>query len=413
MAIKESVYKFQIDNSDYIGLLTHYLGHLRIESLEPNFGVSLNEATIDDLPQIIEQIKAKAPKDQKLGELSLITRYRAEDSLKRVLPEFERQDYAVDRKLKKTVADIQDYISWHAAHPEDEDEDEDQDPDFPELTPLTQEEAWKVINLVHKKAPFLSVIDLPSKNCIMILDKDHLFKLSYGPAKTSIYTTSDISFDLDEGFTDAYSPCATDSPCATERSQSVPGPKELAKAFNEWVQNNRSGYIFPPSQKKIKILSDKIRQHISLAPPGLAEIIAEYAYGPKVFQTKSSLPLRSLLIPLVLLTGATAGIIAGAAFIGFSLALIAGITTLGAVLLGTKLIKNFVNKRAEEKAFHLASALNPSEKCAFDAGVAAGKSYRGYFTSWGVRASYRNYVSYTAGKQMAQKKNTHARYESR
>ena len=47
------------------------------------------------------------------------------------------------------------------------------------------------------------------------------------------------------------------------------------------------------------------------------------------------------------------------------------------------------------------SKLNQTEMHAFDAGIAAGNSYIGLFTSWAIKDTYHHYRIYTAGKHLS------------
>lgn len=431
MALHESIYKFKISDTKYISLLTHYVGHLPIASLEPNFSISLNNKTIDDLPLLIEQIKAKAPKDFILGEMKLITRYCGQASLLRVLPEFESEEYVVDQRLEKITEKIQSYISKYL-------NSNTQESAPLELELLSHEDAWKILNRVHKKVPFLSAFQSPSSHCITMLYKKHLFILNYNRDNNrdrdpffhpSIRIDNEVfTFDLDDGFREF---------TGYWRNPYDVAPPEITEPFEKWVKNNRSGFIFPFPKKKIEILSNEIRQHTSLnlpLPNNLAEIIAEYAYTPytnmftpqtvlnkqpknSTAPLKSSIPISRLAIRLLLLAASTGAVITlGAYFIGFSLP--AGIITLAAIFAGMKLIKSFINKRTKEKALHVARGLDPkshpndpNEIRAFHAGISAQESYRGLFNAWCTKASYSNYIAYRAGKQVAQQNAPHARYE--
>lgn len=108
------------------------------------------------------------------------------------------------------------------------------------------------------------------------------------------------------------------------------------------------------------------------------------------------------------------GIILGIYFVGF-IPPVVGIAILALAFLGAKLIRNFIRKRAEKKAFEMGDLAStaPNEQAAFNAGLAAEKSYRGYFNAWTIKSTYSNYFSYAAGKYCAQQRRPHARYEYR
>lgn len=408
-----SVYTFGVNDKNNISLLTHYCGHLPVGDLQPNFGVSLSNKTIDDLPVLIEQIKAKGPKDDQPHTLRLTTDHPCSSSLLRVFPKPRPQnDVILNPTLEATIDAVYEHISWRIAYQylqlHNNASPKGRIIAPPKLKPLTQKEANEVIYRVYQRLPSVSAIELPSYSCIIIADEYDTFILYYGTNTSMQYMEDPLIFDLDDGFFRRH------LDITQRKYYYADGPQDLKEVFKKWEQGNRTDYIFQPSKGQTEGLSKEIHQCTPLIPPDLAKIIAEYAYTPISIRPKIESPvyLRNLLIPFIPLTVTTTGVIAGAFFIGFSLPIILLTSTamLAMMYAGVKLIQALIKIHASRKVYDLFKNVildTPSNACrdkhAFEAGVAAGKSYRGYFNAWALKDSYSNYDAYTAGKYLAQK----------
>lgn len=375
-------YTFRVTNQHYLDTLIAYAGDLEIGVLNPSYGISYENKKIKDLPELIEQIKSHPdrfiPEDDSEDLIITITTkvFRITQSLMKVFPQFQLQaDLQDDPRYEESIGMVSEYIRVKSGPT-------DKEPDIT-MSPLTREEAWKVLHLAYKKTPFLSAIDIPSRSSFMCLTLNgSVFSVPYGNVPRKIFgvpyetvarkifgvlfepvarkiSSHAFGFDIDDGF-------------FAQELREI--PQELETAGRRWVDNGQKGPVL--HQPNVVLANNS---NLPSTQPANA---LTHRHGKNSFSLKSLL-LVPAVVGLVYLSS-------------FSLPVILAISAF-------RYYRDSVGcKKALAMKGPKAAKLSADESCAFQAGIQAGKTNRGFLNAWRIKQTYTHYDTYGAGKHLAE-----------